>query len=58
LLYSVTPYTLSPQITMKLFLASEVKHPDSLKKLEEYVGGFTNKKIAYIPTAANGESFG
>jgi dipeptidase E len=41
---------------MKLFLASEAKHPESIKRLEEYVGGFTGKKIAFIPTAANGES--
>ena len=41
---------------MKLFLASEAKHPDSLPKLEQFVGGFADKKIAYIPTASNGES--
>ncbi|QQG41131.1 MAG: Type 1 glutamine amidotransferase-like domain-containing protein [Candidatus Woesebacteria bacterium] len=40
---------------MRLFLASEAKHPDSIKKLEEYLGGFKDKSIAYIPTAANGE---
>lgn len=40
---------------MKLFLASEAKHPDTIKKLEEYVGGFKGKKVAYVPTAANGE---
>ena len=40
---------------MKLFLASESKYPETIKKLEQYVGGFENKKIAYIPTAANGE---
>lgn len=40
---------------MKLFLTSEAKHPDSMKKLEEYIHGFKGKKIAYIPTAANGE---
>lgn len=39
----------------RLFLASEAKHPESMKKLEEFVGGLKNKKIAYIPTAANGE---
>lgn len=43
---------------MKLFLASEAKHPTSMKLLDEYVGGFKGKKIAYIPTASNGESFG
>lgn len=40
---------------MKLFLASEAKHPDSLSKLDTFVGGFKNKTIAYIPTASNGE---
>lgn len=39
----------------KLFLASEAKHPESMKKLEEFIGGLKGKKIAYIPTAANGE---
>jgi dipeptidase E len=39
----------------KLFLASEAKNPESWKKLEEFIGGFKGKKIAYIPTAANGE---
>lgn len=43
---------------MKLFLASEVKHPLTIKKLEKYIGGFKGKKIAYIPTAANGEGWG
>ncbi|MCL4415712.1 MAG: Type 1 glutamine amidotransferase-like domain-containing protein [Actinobacteria bacterium] len=43
---------------MKLFLASEAKNPISFKKLEEFVGGFQGKKIAYIPTAANGEKWG
>jgi len=42
---------------MKLFLASEAKNPKSLKKLEEYIGGFKNKTITYIPTAANGEGW-
>jgi|SRR3989344_7209738 len=40
---------------MKLFLASEGRNPDTIKKLSKFVGGFTGKKIAYIPTAANGE---
>lgn len=40
---------------MRLFLASEAKHPDTIKKLEEYIGGFKGKSIAYIPTAANAE---
>lgn len=40
---------------MKLFLASEGGHPESVKKLKEFVGGFIGKTIIYIPTAANGE---
>lgn len=43
---------------MQLFLASEATHPDSLKKLDNFVGGIEDKKIAYIPTAANGEGYG
>jgi peptidase E len=39
----------------KLFLASEAKHPQSMKYLEEFVGGFKEKKIVYIPTAVNGD---
>jgi dipeptidase E len=42
---------------MKLFLASEIKNPKTIKKLEDYVGGFKGKSIAYIPTAANGEGW-
>jgi len=41
---------------MKLFLASEAKHPESIVKLEKFVGGFKGKSIAYIPTATNGEN--
>lgn len=41
---------------MKLFLASEVKHPNSVEELRDFVGGFTKKSIAYIPTAGNGEN--
>lgn len=41
---------------MKLFLASEMKHPKSIERLRNFIGGsFNNKTIAYIPTAANGE---
>jgi len=40
---------------MKLFLASQIKHPQSLKALENFVDGFEGKKLVYIPTAANGE---
>lgn len=43
---------------MKLFLASEAKHPETVKKLEEFVGGLKDKKIFYIVTAANGEGWG
>lgn len=43
---------------MRLFLASEAKNPLSIKKLEDYVEGFKNKTIAYIPTAANGAGWG
>ncbi len=42
---------------MKLFLASQAKHPDSLEKLKKFVGGFEGKSIAYIPTAVNGEKW-
>ncbi|MEK7526626.1 MAG: hypothetical protein AAB546_04050 [Patescibacteria group bacterium] len=41
---------------MKLFLASEAKHPDSIEKLKKFIGGFEGKSIAYVPTAANGEN--
>lgn len=41
---------------MKLFLASYIGDPKSIAKLQEYVGGFKGKTIAYIPTAANGEN--
>lgn len=41
---------------MKLFLASEGKHPDSMAALTKFVGGnFRDKKVVYIVTAANGE---
>lgn len=44
---------------MKLFLASEAKNPQSIKKLKNFVGkDFKKLKIAYIPTAANGEYYG
>lgn len=43
---------------VKLFLASEAKHPESIAKMNEFVGGFVGKRIAYIPTAANGEIWG
>lgn len=43
----------------KLFLASEGVDPASLSKLKDFVGGsFNNKKIVYVPTAANGHHYG
>jgi dipeptidase E len=43
---------------MKLFLASEAKHPTSFKELTTFVEGWEGKRVAYIPTAANGEYWG
>jgi len=43
---------------MKLFLASEAKHPLSVEKLKDFVGGFEGKTIGYIPTAANAQGYG
>lgn len=43
---------------MKLFLASEAKNPTSFEKLTDFVSGWEGKRIAYIPTAANGEYWG
>lgn len=44
---------------MKLFLASEAKHPESLIKLEKFVDRpLKELRIAYIPTAPNGEGYG
>jgi dipeptidase E len=40
---------------MRLFLASRFTDPKTVEKLSDYIGGYKNKKIAYIPTAANGE---
>lgn len=40
---------------MKLFLASRFGNINTQEKLGEYIGGFEGKKIAYIPTADNGE---
>ena len=40
---------------MKLFLASRFNNPLTIKKLDDFLGGIKGKKIAYIPTAANGE---
>jgi dipeptidase E len=40
---------------MRLFLASEIKHPTSMQQLEKFIDGFKGKNIAYIPTASNGE---
>ncbi|MBN1263214.1 MAG: Type 1 glutamine amidotransferase-like domain-containing protein [Candidatus Pacebacteria bacterium] len=44
---------------MKLFLAAEAKNPASIRKLRKFIGGsFKGKKIAYVPTASNGEYYG
>jgi peptidase E len=44
---------------MKLFLAAEAKHPESLEKLKSFVGkDFKDITISYIPTASNGEFYG
>lgn len=40
---------------MRFFLASKIKDPNSIEKLENYINGFKDKKIIYIPTAANAE---
>lgn len=42
----------------KLFLASTVKDPQTMPMFEGFVGGFAGKRIAYLPTAANGEGYG
>lgn len=42
----------------RLFLASEAKHPKSIELLKKFVGGnFKDKKIVYVPTAANGDFY-
>ena len=43
---------------MKMFLASMAKDPTSAEELKKFVGGFEGKKIAYVPTAGNGEGLG
>jgi hypothetical protein len=44
---------------MRLFLASKANHQETIPKIQNFLGGFKGKSIAYIPTAANGEnSFG
>ncbi len=40
----------------KLFLTSRSSHPDAIKTLQLYLGGFKGQKVAYIPTANNGEN--
>lgn len=39
---------------MRLFLTSEAKHPQSLKKINNYIKDLKSKTVAYIPTAVNG----
>jgi len=36
-------------------MASYLTNPASLARLDSYIGGFKDKKLVYIPTAANGE---
>jgi dipeptidase E len=44
---------------MRLFLASEGKHPETIAKLKSFIPEpLENKKITFIPTAANGEFYG
>lgn len=44
---------------MKLFLASEGKLPESINKFKEFLGeGLSQKSIAFIPTAGNGDKYG
>ncbi len=43
---------------MKLFLASEGSDPLTTQKLDKFVSGLKNKKVAYIPTAKNGNGEG
>ena len=43
----------------KMFLASQAKHPLTIERLKNFIGEkFSKLKVAYIPTAANGEYFG
>lgn len=43
----------------RLFLASEGVDPETLTILRKFIGGsFKGKKIAYVPTAANGDHYG
>ncbi len=44
---------------MKIFLSSEGKHPKTIEKLKTFVDGkLSDKKVAYVVTAANGEFYG
>lgn len=42
---------------MKLFLASEANEKVTIPKIEEFISGFEDKKVAYIPTAQNGHFY-
>ena len=43
-------------MNMRFFLASRINNPESLAKLENFLGAkFATKTVAYIPTASNGE---
>lgn len=39
---------------MKLFLASDGSDPETIDKLEIFIGGLDGKSVVYIPTAKNG----
>lgn len=43
----------------KMFSASQAKHPLTIERLKNFIGEkFHKLKVAYIPTAANGDFFG
>jgi len=44
---------------MRLFLASQMKHPKSVVRLKDFLGrDYQNKNVVYIPTASNGQKWG
>ncbi len=40
---------------MKLFLTSTIKRDNVIAAMSDFVGGFENKSLIYVPTAANSE---
>ena len=42
------------KLIMKLFLASEAGDPKTFEDIQKFVGGFKDKKIAFVVTASNG----